>query len=65
VGKEKRGLFPHFGEQLVEVVGHGAAITGLDALAVCQFKIRGVWHRGEIPERIRKIFGKIGIDSLK
>jgi IS4 transposase len=34
------------------------------AKAVCQFKIRGVWHRGEIPKKIQKLFGKIGIDSL-
>jgi hypothetical protein len=35
------------------------------AKAVHQIKMRGLWHRSEIPERIRKIFAKIDIDYLK
>ncbi|GHV79321.1 hypothetical protein AGMMS49944_11120 [Spirochaetia bacterium] len=29
------------------------------------FRIRGEWHRSEIPARVLKIFEKIGIDYLK
>jgi hypothetical protein len=34
------------------------------AKAVYQLRIRGVWNRSEIPQRIQKIFKKINIDSL-
>jgi hypothetical protein len=32
--------------------------------AICNVKIRGVWHLAEITEKTRKLFAKIGIDYL-
>ncbi|GHU45094.1 hypothetical protein FACS1894190_17090 [Spirochaetia bacterium] len=35
------------------------------AKAIYKMRIRGEWHRSEIPARVLKIFEKIGIDYLK
>jgi hypothetical protein len=34
------------------------------AKSVYQIRIQGKWNRSEIPQRVRKLFGKIKIDSL-
>jgi hypothetical protein len=35
------------------------------AKSIYQMRIHGEWNLSEIPVRVRKLFGKIGIDSLK